>query len=85
MFKLSKAFLKKLVLVVLGLIAACQPFLVAVSVGYSLVVVHRLLIAAASLGAGHKVYCAQASVVAAHGLSSHSFQALEHRLSSCGS
>ena len=52
MFKLSKAFLKKLVLVVLGLIAACQPFLVAASVGYSLVVVHRLLIAAASLVAG---------------------------------
>ena len=49
--------------------------------GFSLVVVHGLLIVVASLVVEHGV-CA--SVVVAHGLSSCGSQALERRLSSCG-
>ena len=49
--------------------------------GYSLAVVHRLLIAVASLVAEHRLQGMQASVFAACGLSG---WALEHSLSSCG-
>ena len=51
--------------------------------GYSLVVVHRLLIAVASL-VEHGLWFAQASVAVAHGLSSCGSWALEHRLNICG-
>ena len=50
---------------------------------YSLVAVHWLLIVGASLFAKHGLWGTQASVVAAHELSSGS-QALERGLSSCG-
>ena len=49
------------------------------------VAVRGLLIAVASLVAEHGPQSARASVVAVHGLSSCSTQALERRLSSCGS
>ena len=57
--------------------------------GYSLVAVRGLLFAVASQCGGFSCCRAQAlgvwvSVVAAHRLSSWSFQALEHRLNSCG-
>ena len=56
----------------------CSGFsLAAVSRGYSLVVELRLLIAVASLVVEHRLKGVGASVVG-------SFQALEHRLSSCG-
>ena len=55
-----------------------------VAVSYSLVAVHRLLIAVASLFAGHRFYSTQASAVAAHGLDSCTSWALGHRLNSCG-
>ena len=58
--------------------------LVAASRGYSLVVVCGLLIVVASVVAEQRLYSAQASVVAACGLSSCSSWALEHRLSNCG-
>ena len=57
--------------------------LVVVSRGYALVV-HRLLIALASLVAEHGLKGMWASVIVAHGLSSCGSQALGHRLSSCG-
>ena len=57
--------------------------LVVVSRGCALVV-HRLLIAVASLVAEHGLKGVWPSVIAARGLSSCSSQALEHRLSSCG-
>ena len=57
--------------------------LVVVSGGYSLVVLHGLLIAVASLVAEHRLQGAWASVVV-RGLSSCGSQALEHRLCSCG-
>ena len=50
--------------------------------GYSLVVVHGLLIAGASLVAEHGPQDTQVSAVSAHRLSSFSSWALEHRLSS---
>ena len=46
--------------------------------------VHRLLVAVASLAAAHRLEGTQASVAAAHGLRSCSSQGLKHRLSSCG-
>ena len=46
----------------------CGLSLVAVSGGYSLVVVHGFLIEAASLVAEHRFYGAQASLVVATGL-----------------
>ena len=49
--------------------AACGLSLVAVSRDYSVVMVHRLLIAVASLVAEHRLLGARASVVAAHRLS----------------
>ena len=52
--------------------------------GSSLVAVHGPLIVVTSLAVGHRLYCAGASVAGARGLSSFSFQALEHRLNSCG-
>ena len=52
--------------------------------GFSLVAAHGLLIVVASLVVEHVLQGAQASVVAAHGLSSCSSQALEHRLSGWG-
>ena len=58
--------------------------LVADSGGYSVVMVHRLLIMVASLVAEHRHLGIRASVVVACGLSSHLSWALEHRLSSCG-
>ena len=57
--------------------------LVAASGGYSLVVVLRLLISVASL-VKHGLLGMKASVVAARGLGSCGFWALEHRISSCG-
>ena len=72
-----------LFLAVLGL-HCCMGFsLVVKSRGYSLVVVHGLLIVRASLVAEHGLQGAWASVTAAHGLSSCS--SLEHKLHSCGS
>ena len=58
--------------------------LVALSGGYSLVVMLGLLIAVASLVAEHGLSGARTSVVVAHGLNEFRFLALEHRLSSCG-
>ena len=52
--------------------------------GNSLIVVHRLLIAAASLVAEHGLEGTWDSVAGVCGLSSCSFWALEHRLNSCG-
>ena len=52
-------------------------------VGSSLIAVCRLLIAAASLFAEHRLQGTWASVVVAHVLSSSSSQALQHRLNSC--
>ena len=63
--------------------AVCRLSLVAASRGYSLVVVCGLLIVVASV-AEQRLCSAQASVVAACGLSSCSSWALEHRLSNCG-
>ena len=57
--------------------------LTAVNRGYSLVAALRLLIAVASVAAEHRLYGAQASVVAAFGFSCCGFQAVYHRLSSC--
>ena len=54
----------------------CGLSLIAVSGGYSPVVVLRLLIVVASLIAEHRLQV--------HGLGSCSSQALEHGLSSCG-
>ena len=58
--------------------------LVLESGSYSLVVVHRLLIAAASLAAEHGLQGAWASAAAACGLSTCDSWAPEHRLNSCG-
>ena len=69
-------------LAVLGLRCCVSFSLVAASGGYPLVVVCWLLIAVTSL-VGHRLWGTWASVVAAHGLSSCGFQALQHRLSSC--
>ena len=55
-------------LAVLGLCGCVGFYLVAASRGYSLVVVHRLLIAVASLVAEHGLQGTQASAVAAPGL-----------------
>ena len=52
--------------------------------GFSLVAVCGLLIATASLVVEHGLQGVQASVVAAPGLSRCGFQAVECRLSSCG-
>ena len=51
----------------------CGFSLVAAIRGYSLVVVCELLTVVASLAVGHRLWGAQVSVVAAHGLSSFSF------------
>ena len=48
--------------------------------GYTLVAVHSLVMAVASLVAEHGLWGMQASEVAAHGLSSCGSGALEHRL-----
>ena len=58
--------------------------LVAANGGYSLIVVHRLLITVASLVAEHGLKGSQASIAAACGLSICGSQVLEHRLNSCG-
>ena len=50
--------------------------------GYSLVVVHKLLIVVAFLVTEHRLWGTWASVAAAQGLSSRGSQALEHRLNS---
>ena len=52
--------------------------------GLLFVAVHRLLIVVASLCCGAWPLGMQASVVVAHGLSSRGLQALECKLSSCG-
>ena len=63
----------------------CSDFsLVVAGGGYSPVGLCGLLTAVASLPAELRLQGAQASLVATHGLSSCSSQALEHRLSSCG-
>ena len=68
---------------VLGL-HCCAGFSLVVAKGsYSLVAVHGLLIAVASLVAEDRLEGMQASVVSARGLSSCGSQALEHRLSRC--
>ena len=59
--------------------------LVAVSRGYPLVVGHWLLIVVASLVVELGLLGPCASAVVAGGLCSCGFQALEHRLNSCGS
>ena len=51
--------------------------------GATLVVVPRLLIVVASVDVEHGLKGTWASVVAALGLSTHAFWALEYRLSSC--
>ena len=62
----------------------CSGFsLVAESGVYSPFVMRGLLIVVTSL-VGHEFQGTQASVAAAHGLSSCGSPALEHRLSSCG-
>ena len=52
--------------------------------GYTLVAVHNLFMAVASLVVEHGLWGTQASVVAAHVLSRCGSQALECRLNSCG-
>ena len=52
--------------------------------GLSLVVEHGLLVVAASLVVGHRLWSLPASVVAVCGLSSCASRALEHRINSCG-
>ena len=59
--------------------------LVALSRGYSLVAVLRLVIVVASLVVKHRLWGTPAPVVVTCGLSSCGFQALEPRLDSCGS
>ena len=67
----------------LGLHCCARLSLAVASWGYSLVVMHKLLIAIVSLVAEHKLWSQRASEVAACRFSSCSSQALEHRLSSC--
>ena len=52
--------------------------------GYSLAVVCRLLILAASLAAEHGLQCVWASALAARGLQQCSSRAVAHRFNSCG-
>ena len=59
--------------------------LVAEIKGYYLVVMHRFLIAMASLVAEHGLQGVWASVLVAYGISSCGSQALVHRLNFCGS
>ena len=54
------------------------------SEGSSLDVVHRLLLAVTSLVDERGLWSSWASVAVASGLSSEGSQALDHRLSSCG-
>ena len=76
-------FIFLILLAVLGL-CGCTGFSLVVADGTSsLVEVHGLLIAVASLVPERGLSGAQASVVGAGGLSSCGSQALEHRLSSC--
>ena len=66
------------------LCSPCVGFtLVAESGGYSLVEVHKLLIAVASLLVEHALKSSWASIAAMRRLSSCGSLALEHRLSSC--
>ena len=58
--------------------------LVALSRGYSVVEIHRLLIVVASLVTEHGLQGTWVLVVAVYRLSSCSTWALEHRLNSCG-
>ena len=58
--------------------------LVAESSGYTLVAVHRLLVAVAPLAVEYGLQGMQLSVAAAHRLGNCSSQALEYRLRSCG-
>ena len=63
----------------------CVDFsLVVASGGYSLVSVHGLPIAVASLVAKHRLWDVWASVVPARGLRNCSSPVLDHKLSSCG-
>ena len=68
----------------LGLCCCSGSSLVVASGGYSLAMVHRLLIAVASLVAEHRLWGTHTSGLAAHGLKSCGFQALEHGLNSYG-
>ena len=75
---------KKFTLFLAVLFHCCAGFsLVVASRAYSLVTVHRLLIAKASLAAEQGLQGASESLVAARGLSSCGSQTLEHRLNSC--
>ena len=65
-------------------VAVHRLSLVAASRSYSLVMVHRLLIAVASFVVEHGLQNMWTSVVVGQGLSSHDSQALEHRLNTCG-
>ena len=65
-------------------VAVLGVSLVVVRRSYSLIAVHKLLIAVASLAAEHRLKGTQASAVVACGLNSCGFWALEHRLSCCG-
>ena len=80
---LKKLFIY-LFLVVLRLHCCTGFSLVAESGSYSPVVIHRLLMTVTPLVEEHRPQGTQASVVAAHALSSCGSWALEHRLSSCG-
>ena len=82
----TQGFLRIIYLLILGCAGSscCMGFFpVAASRGYSLVAMHGLLIAVASLVPERGLSGAHASVVGAGGLSSCGSQALEHRLSSC--
>ena len=71
----------------LALLALCCRMgfsVVAVSRGYSLVAMCRLLIVLAFLVAKHRVQVTWASGVIARGLSSCSSRAVDHKLNSCG-
>ena len=59
-------------------------FSLVVSRGCSIVAGHRLLIVEASVATAHGLWGKWTSVAMAHGLSSCSSCALEHRLGSCG-
>ena len=67
----------------LGLCCYVLFSLAVVTRGYSLLVVHGLLIAVACLVVEHGLHGVLASLVVARVLSSCRFQALKHRLNSC--
>ena len=80
MIPVFKIFNLFLVLAELGLRFCVGFSLASAGGGYSLVALLGLLIVVASLVAEHGLWCPLASAVAACGLSSCGFRALEHRL-----